>query len=104
MQYVTSNGRDRGDPYSLRQTGVYQKLSSEGQRSDWILLQPCADAQEQLLQHSFGASESGTLLQDSIELHQMLLSPMVLNWDDYLETIRVRLEEFVSCFFLLANA
>ena len=75
VQYVDKNGRDRGDPWSLRQTGVYEQVDIETGKSVWIILQPSSSARQcleqglqTLDQDTYGRNTSDPMLLHSIFL------------------------------------
>jgi hypothetical protein len=91
IPYVHRPGRNLSDPWSLRQTGVYQQLCNGLQTSRWILL---------------NLSESTKLhLKDFVEsrpncchlaLHAELLLTLGSNWAEYIEYLSSELRKHVS--------
>jgi len=101
FQYMAKNGRNRGNPWSLRRTGVYQKVDSETGSSCWILLHPSSEVEE-LAENalrdrvlSYGASNQSAL-GDPMFLHVLFLSTMVDSWDEYVESLYSQLLISVS--------
>jgi hypothetical protein len=94
LQYVVRNFRNRGDPFSLRQTGVYHKFSRDVDESVWIILHPSADIQRRLrlaLQNiPTECRKSNPML-----LHLVFISSTASGWDQYIEHLRLELESFV---------
>ena len=96
IQFMEKNGRNRGDPWSLRQTGVYQQATFHGNHSAWIFLQlsrPTRTALENALQgqsRCLGESDSPMML------HALLLGVTADNWGAYIQDLSVQLREVVS--------
>ncbi|KAI9785127.1 MAG: hypothetical protein M1839_000765 [Geoglossum umbratile] len=85
IRYVEKNGRNSGDPWSLRQIGVYQQWKPDSRNSTWILLHPSENIHKRL--HEIMGkmplkSESPMLL------HILFLSSTAYNWGDYIEDLR----------------
>ena len=50
IKYVEEHGRTLpNDPYSIRETGVYQKFNSSTNRSNWIFIQPSTTLRAELV-------------------------------------------------------
>lgn len=92
LHYMTQNGRNRGDPWSLRQTGVYQKSHLSTGTSAWILMQLAADTRAHLEKRLAGR---GVSLQNPMQLHTLILLSTARNWTDYLEHLDTQLTELV---------
>jgi hypothetical protein len=93
LQYVEENGRNHGDPWSLRQTGVYQQANIENRRSAWIFLQLPRSVRhrlETILRRS-EVSTIGSLMR----FHGVLLLDTVENWGKYIEYIHSQLRVVV---------
>ena len=97
LRYVERNGRNHGDPWSLRQTGVYHSYDYKSQKSIWIILQPSTYVLEHIenvlrtLPRDDSLSRGGYML-----LHCFILSSMERNWRDYIEDLQTRLDGLVS--------
>lgn len=95
--YLAKNGRGRGDPWSLRQSGIYQQVDLKSNKSFWILLHPSASIKDQL-HHFNGAfpidrqNFGGHLLKG----HTAFLSEATQGWDEYIENTRTQLDAIVS--------
>lgn len=93
---MEKNGRNRGDPWSLRQTGVYQQATFNSHRSAWIFLQLSRSTKivlENALRSQlkcFGQSDS------PMTLHALLLGATVDNWGEYIQDLSTQLREVVS--------
>lgn len=95
LQYVAANGRKRGDPYSLRQTGVYHKHAGATNQSTWIILQPSKEMHRRVEEIFKNAQCSDILNKNPMLLHVVFLSSMASCWDEYVEGLRLELETFV---------
>lgn len=93
FQFMEKNGRNRGDPWSLRQTGVYQQATFNSYRSAWIFLQLSRSTKivlENALRSQlkcFGQSDS------PMTLHALLLGATVDNWGEYIQDLSTQLRE-----------
>lgn len=91
-----NNGR-KGDPWSLRQSGVYQQISISSRRSTWIFLQPSNGVRAQLEQALESSLEQGREENESaIYFHIIFLSSMAGNWQEYLEYLHSQITAFVG--------
>lgn len=96
LRFVEKNGRNRGDPWSLRQTGVYQQATFNSHQSAWIFLQLSRSTRivlENALRSQlrcFGQSDS------PMTLHALLLGATVDNWGEYIQCLSTQLREVVS--------
>lgn len=98
VQYVEENGRNRGDPWSLRQTGVYEQKDVETGKSVWIILQPSSSTQ-QCLEQGLQALVQDTLGQNSSSpmlLHLIFLLATADNWVGYIKHLHSQADEMVS--------
>lgn len=98
IQYVEQNGRQRGDPWSLRQTGIYQQVSSEANNSIWTILSPSPSIQE-YIEQTLQGSDPGSC--DGQATHPLLLHVIVLlattdNWVGYIKHLQIQADEMVS--------
>ena len=97
VQYVEENGRKDGDPWSSRQTGVYQQVHSQTRKSVWIIIQPSKHTQEYLEQtfqdqgQKLYGPESNPML-----LHTVILLTTSQNWEGYIEYLYSRFLKIVS--------
>ena len=94
IRYFELNGRGRGDPWSLRQTGVYQQYRSDG-RSRWVLLnysQYMEDRVEAALQESCHSKCHEIPLQ----LHLFIILAATRNWEGYIGDLQQRVTALVS--------
>ena len=95
IQYITPNGRLKGDPYSLRQTGVYERNNGPQRQSMWIVLQPSQECRQSLEQFWQEPSCSTAIANNPMQMHVLLLSSATLYLDEYVEYLRLRLTPFV---------
>ena len=100
MQYFEKNGRNRGNPWSLRQTGVYQQVTLTEGISNWIILQPSNSCRSQLDKIMQSNTRGETLLaMNPMLLHLHFLTAMAGQWEEYIQNLHDSLKELVSCFF-----
>ncbi|PMD19759.1 hypothetical protein NA56DRAFT_705470 [Hyaloscypha hepaticicola] len=92
LQYVDLNGRNRGDPWSLRQCGVYQQICLKTCRSRWVLLQVSDKIRAQLDQALQNRSQKNVELGiNPMVPHIIFISTMAVNWQEYLEHLQLQL-------------
>lgn len=98
VQYVEKNGRDRGDPWSLRQTGVYEQVDIETGKSVWIILQPSSSARQCLEQglQTLDQDTYGRNTSDPMLLHSIFLLATADNWVEYIKHLHSQADEMVS--------
>jgi len=97
LQYVDLNGRNRGDPWSLRQCGVYQQICLKTCRSRWVLLQVSDKMRAQLDQALQNRSQKNVELGiNPMVPHVIFISAMAVNWQEYLEHLQVQLSVLVN--------
>ncbi|OCK78099.1 hypothetical protein K432DRAFT_406761 [Lepidopterella palustris CBS 459.81] len=77
---------DGGDPWSIRQTGVYHRHDMTKNHSIWILLHPVPDsAGERGLTELLKIPHSRpSLLQNPLLIHGLLFSTYIHKWRDYM--------------------
>lgn len=97
LRYATKNGRQHGDPWSIRQSGVYHKFNTKTHTSVWILLQPSRGVYNaispstlHLNQLSVPAAQSNTLL-----LHLRIFLDSEREWRGYTNSLTDRLRSKV---------
>ncbi|KIN02911.1 hypothetical protein OIDMADRAFT_52734 [Oidiodendron maius Zn] len=95
IRYFELNGRGRGNPWSLRQTGVYQRFLSN-KRSAWLLLNSSSyiggrvsAALEEASNLVYGSCEVSVLLP-----HLFIVSAATRNWGPYIENLRQKVMTF----------
>lgn len=74
------------DPWSIRQTGVYQRYEIKSQQSTWILLHPVKDsiAHTRLTTSLNSMSNCAELHRHPLQLHNFLISTYLRKWRDYM--------------------
>ncbi|KAH7117526.1 hypothetical protein EDB81DRAFT_818724 [Dactylonectria macrodidyma] len=95
IRYFELNGRGRGNPWSLRQTGVYQRCLSN-QQSAWLLLTYSSYIVDRL-SAALGEESSSTCEPceaSSLLLHFFILSAATRSWGQYIEDMRRRVMLF----------
>jgi hypothetical protein len=96
LRYMDLNGRDRGDPWSLRQCGVYQQICLTTRCSYWILLQVSSRMRAKLDQALRSKlHKNDNLGIDPMVPHIIFISAMAANWQDYLEYLHSQLAVLV---------
>lgn len=98
VQYVEKNGRDRGDPWSLRQTGVYEQVDIHTGKSVWIILQPSSSTQQCLEQglQTLGQDSNGRITSNPMLFHAIFLLATADNWVGYIKYLHTEADEMVS--------
>jgi hypothetical protein len=101
LRYPERNGRKHGDPWSLRQTGVYHRYSMPASgigQNFCLLLHPMQDSKAQKRISSAAASgmTATTIGLDPLRLHVMIISSYVHNWCWYLRYNTKNYLELVS--------
>ena len=88
LKYPENNGRSDGaNPWSIRQTGVYQSFDSKSQTTLWILLNPKPQsAADDRIKDLFSVGAGGFLrLQGQHPVIGLIvLSSYILNWRTYM--------------------
>ena len=92
LHHVERNGRNRGNPWSLRQTGIYHQIDLTTKRSGWIFIQASGLTREEI----FRALSVDRFRENPMLLHLEVLFTMARNWPDYIEYLSSKLDELVS--------
>jgi hypothetical protein len=92
LHHVEQNGRNRGNPWSLRQTGIYHQLDLATKRSVWIFIQASGPTREEI----FRVLRSARYGENPMLLHLEVLFAMSRNWPDYIEYLSSKLDELAS--------
>lgn len=90
------NNRNRGDPWSLRQLGLYQQFNVSSDRTMWLILQPPSsvlDATRQIWNENKTDSRSPQTW--IVKTHLLFMCLMVRNWQEYLDHLQSELAFFV---------
>ena len=95
IRYPERNNRNQGDPFSMRQTGVCEK-SLGTQKSTWIIIRPSPEISRALERTIDQAKYLSEYKEDPMIAHLIFLEYQSINWDDYVEHLRVSLEPLVS--------
>ena len=100
LRYVERNKRKCGDPWSLRQTGVYHKYSAQDELSPenlWILFHPMPKsvAYKRLQETTAAELRGRDTRPDPLRLHLLVFSSYVDNWRLYLHDITRKFLELV---------
>lgn len=87
LKYPESNGRtDGADPWSIRQTGVYQSFNIKSESALWILLNPRhGNAADERVRHMLHVEEPISPLHCQPPLVGLVvLSRFLMNWRSYM--------------------
>lgn len=93
LHYVEENNRNHGDPWSSRQTGIYQQVKAKGHRSTWIFLKLSGASRRQVetvIQKEASGNTDGCM-----KLHSCLLLATVDNWGRYIDYLDTQLRGIV---------
>ena len=95
LKHVEKNGREEGDPWSIRQMGVLQKYDAEQDRNTIVLLNPSAA----LKNRSDKIVYQGSALS---QIHLLILQSTSERWSEYLQYLEAMSTRLVSalCFGL----
>ncbi|KAL4953186.1 hypothetical protein BDW69DRAFT_165851 [Aspergillus filifer] len=95
--YVAENGRSRGSPWSLRQTGLYQQVSIKTGRSRFLLLHPAEEVVNIIQTHISNPMAAKSC---PVQFHAMIVQFMVGRWDRYLQHIYQKISDLdeKACF------
>jgi hypothetical protein len=88
--YVEKNGRKPPkDPWSMRQTGVFHRYSSSNNTSLFIFLHPMKNSVAQRRLEALFEKEgrAGALSQEAMDIHVLLFSSYLNNWQVYIEEL-----------------
>jgi hypothetical protein len=101
LRYAERNGRKHGDPWSLRQTGVFHRYSmpAEGVGQNFcLLLHPMQNskAQKRISMAAQTGMTTRTIGLDPVRLHVLIMSSYVNNWCWYLRYNTKNYLELVS--------
>ncbi|KAI1414101.1 hypothetical protein F5Y13DRAFT_21800 [Hypoxylon sp. FL1857] len=91
LHFVEENGRARGDPWSLRQTGIYQQVDANNDQSIWVILQISKATRERLMKKLHHPELSSQCPDNPMSIHAVLLLATVDNWGAYIEYLRSQL-------------
>ena len=93
LHYVEENNRNHGNPWSLRQTGIYQQVKSKGHTSTWIFLKLSGSSRRQL--ETVTQTESTVNTDGFMKLHSCLFLATVDNWGRYIDHLDTQLRGVV---------
>ena len=105
MKYAEYNGREDQDPWSIRQSAVYQQYNSLTGSSVYILLSPYPRSvvEEQYIM-AVAAAQQGTAFEASrLRFGSVLMDAYLHNWREYLSFYEQRIDALVSRFELAAG-
>ncbi|OBS19141.1 hypothetical protein FPOA_10864 [Fusarium poae] len=91
LRYVEENGRRQGNPWSMRQCGVYQKRDPATKNSIWILLQPPRCLYDNI--RSASTNDHNYNDTRALPLHDAIFWAMEANWRRYIKSLDTTLHE-----------
>ena len=96
IRFFQRNGRTTGDPWSLRQVGVYQKHNGPRRCSVWIFIS-VGDTPQKALETAKkpGVFDFGQSPINSSMFHGILLKTTAHEWQDYLQSLNAQLDLLV---------
>ncbi|KAI9788754.1 MAG: hypothetical protein M1816_006611 [Peltula sp. TS41687] len=95
IKYVAEHGRSYpNDPYSIRETGVYQKYCSDTQTCNWIFIQPSDEFRDRLERALVSANDAAPMNQ--FQIHVLVLLSVSENWRDYINYLEGTFSKLVS--------
>jgi hypothetical protein len=102
--YVERNGKQLPrDPWSFRQTGVVHKYSAMKGTSQVILLHPNSEALAQIKLKDHAESHHSAMAEHPLNMHLIIISLYLTNWQDHLEFLASELEHIVSALLQQEN-
>jgi hypothetical protein len=96
VRFFERNHRNTGDPWSLRQTGVYQRFDTATNNSVWTLIKPSHYLQVRLRDklHTLARRPQLRPVRHML-LHLVIVSSTLEGWAEYITTQQDVLERFV---------
>ena len=97
IQFVEINGRSDTNPWSLRQSCIYEKIRAADGRSSWILLQPSQSLRTRLRHLLSTDAELAALTStDPLLIHAIIISVAIRNWHAYIGYLFQKLKSLVK--------
>jgi len=96
--YVEPSGRPNGrDPWSFRQTGVYQRYDGQGTGTVSVLLHPKLNsaAQKKIESSTQNEFDPHALARSPLSIHLFILKSYIPYWTDFLESSAASLSQMV---------
>lgn len=94
LRFVELNHRSESQPWSIRQSAIYNRYGSSSIASAWMfvaLTQPTTDCISKYLQNSTDQAKASPF-----ELHVLLLNVVMSNWRAYFVHLSAKTHELVS--------
>ena len=96
VKYVARNGRPQRNPWSIRQTGIYERHNLHTGESVWIILEPSERAHRRLKEATTSRHLSGGKTRATcMALHAAILIASGREWGEYLEDLRGQMQQLV---------
>ncbi|KAI2473463.1 hypothetical protein F4781DRAFT_192061 [Annulohypoxylon bovei var. microspora] len=93
LRFFEENHRGTGDPWSLRQTGIYQRVDYSKRTSRFILIQPSLYIEKRLRCKLHGMKQINSARHlDLFLIHITFLYATLVNWQNYITTQASELE------------
>ncbi|KAI0411367.1 hypothetical protein F5X98DRAFT_380828 [Xylaria grammica] len=88
IRFFQRNYRSKARPWSLRQTGVYQRFDQKTLVSTWVLLQPSAELLE-VIERCLGSSARSRdhPVTRSLRIHAAIIAHLIQTWLGYTDYI-----------------
>lgn len=83
------HGRNTQNPWSLRETCVYQQYDAERKRTKWILLQPPGRLLERI-------ERDRTVHANVLHIHVLCMTVAESNWTSYINYLRMEVAREVK--------
>lgn len=98
--YMERTNRTKGDPWSFRQSGIYQQMYPDGETTSWIILQP-PNGMIANIKEAFDVpiEETNNVAKRTViglRLHVTFITFMATNWAEYVEHLQCQLSDLVS--------
>jgi len=103
FRYVELNHRKASednpdyDPWSIRQTAIYQQYNSNLDKTTFVLITPSKSARRALEQNISRCVEEGEQI-NAFDLHQNIISTLYENWRVYIRSLDRLLMDQVNSF------
>lgn len=95
IKFVEEHGRPiPKDPYSIRETGVYQKFDLSADQSNWIFIQPSEVLSERL--HDVFCQAANATAFNQFQIHAVVLLTASENWRYYINHLEDTFSTLVS--------
>ena len=94
LRYIELNHRSTKNPWSLRQTAVYQRYNSKSESSTWVIIS--ASEKMEICLDRYLKSKHAFGTQNPFEIHLLLLETALANWRPFIISLTQKINEQVS--------